>query len=196
MLFESFCVFAGAGVDLDALAFLDEEGHADLDAGFDGGVLHGVGGGVASEAGLGVGDDGLDERRQLAGQRGLGVGLDGDLNILAVLEELRGVDDLLGDVDLLVGLGVHEDMHVAFLVEVGVGTTLDADDVDLGAAGEGVLEHAAGLHVAHLGAHEGGALAGFHVEELNDGVDVVVEIDAKSVLDVGGCCHCNYCLIV
>ena len=25
--------------------------------------------------------------------------------------------------------------------------------------------------------------------EYNDGVDVVVEIDAKSVLDIGRCCH-------
>ena len=84
---------------------------------------------------------------------------------------------------------MHEDVHVALFVEVGVGTALDADDVDLGTAGEGVLEHAAGLHAAHLGTHEGCALAGFHMEEFYDGVDVVVEIDTKSVFNISRCCH-------
>ena len=189
MLFDALAVFVGASVNLDFLAFLDEEGDADGDAGLDGGVLHGVGGGVAGEARLGVGDNGLDEWRELAHERGLGVGIDGDFNVLAVAEELGSVDYLLGDINLLVGFGVHEDVHVAFFVEVGVGAAFDAHDVDFGTAGEGVLEHASCFDVAHLGAHEGGTFAGFDVKELNDAVDVVVEVDAKSVFDVGCCCH-------
>lgn len=84
---------------------------------------------------------------------------------------------------------MHEDLHVAFGVEVGVGAAFYANDVNLGARGEGVFEHASGFDVAHLGANEGGAFAGFDVEEFNDGVDVVIEIDAESVFNVSCCCH-------
>ena len=87
-------------------------------------------------------------------------------------------------------------MHVALLVKVGVGAALHADDVNLGAAGEGVLQHAAGLHAAHLGTHESGTLARFDMKEFNNRVDVVVEVDAKSVFNISRCCHCvNYVLL-
>ena len=113
----------------------------------------------------------------------------GDFHVLAVLQELGGVDNLLGNINLLVGLGVHEHMHVALLVEVGVGTTLHAHYVNLGTRGESVFQHAASLHVTHLGANESGTLARFHMEKLHDGVDVVVKIDAQSVFDISCCCH-------
>src|SRR5512135_3354803 len=49
--------FPGLGGDLHLLALLDEEGHADLDAGLHGGLLlDAAGGRVPAVAGLGVGD--------------------------------------------------------------------------------------------------------------------------------------------
>jgi len=189
LLLDTLGVLIGAGVDLDALAFFNKQRHTHLHTRLDGSVLHGVGGGVAGKTRLGVGDDSFDEGGQFADEGGLGVGLDGDLDILTVLQELGSVDDGLGDVNLLVGLGVHENVHIALFIEVGVGATLDADDVNLGAAGECVLEDTAGLDAAHFGADKGGTLAGFYMKELYDGVDVVVEINTESVLDISGCCH-------
>ena len=61
--------------------------------------------------------------------------------------------------------------------------------VNLGTAGEGIFQHTAGLHVTHFGAHKSGTFARFDVQKLYDGVNIVVEIDAKSVLDIGRCCH-------
>lgn len=43
-------ILAGAGVDLDALALFEEQGHLDLRAGLQLGGFGGVGGGVAGEA--------------------------------------------------------------------------------------------------------------------------------------------------
>ena len=48
-------ILAGAGIDADLVALVDEQGHADLGAGLDGGGLQGVGGGVALDTRLGLG---------------------------------------------------------------------------------------------------------------------------------------------
>ena len=49
-------VLAGAGVDLDLVAGVDEQGHLDLSASLQGGGLGHVGGRVTAEAGIGLGD--------------------------------------------------------------------------------------------------------------------------------------------
>ncbi len=54
-------ILAGAGVDLDLVALVDEQGHLHLRAGLHGGGLGDVGGGVAGKTGLGLGDVQLDE---------------------------------------------------------------------------------------------------------------------------------------
>ncbi len=54
-------ILAGAGVDLDLVALVDEQGHLDLGAGLDDGGLGHVGGGVALDARLGLGNDQLNE---------------------------------------------------------------------------------------------------------------------------------------
>ena len=45
-------ILAGAGIDLDLVALVDEQRHLDLSAGLDGSGLGDVGSSVASEAGL------------------------------------------------------------------------------------------------------------------------------------------------
>src|SRR5262245_24674994 len=98
---HAFAVLARARVDADQVAFVDEQRHAQLRAGLDGGRLGDVARGIAARARLGGGDAHLDE----VGQR--------DADDLAV-EELDLADHvvlqplpLLGDrflehVDLLV----------------------------------------------------------------------------------------------
>ena len=188
-LFDTFRVFTRAGIDLDAFAFFDEERHTNLDARFDGSVLHGVGSGVAGKARFGVSNHSLDEGRQLAKERCLGVGMHGNLNILTLFQELGGIDDGLFHANLLERLGVHEVVQVGFLVKISVGTAFDTDDVDFGSRGESVLKDTARLDVTHLGADESGAFAGFYMKEFDDGVNVVVKIDTKTILNICSCCH-------
>ena len=58
-------VLAGAGVDLDLLAGLDKEGNLDLRAGLESCGLGRVGGGISCKAGVGVGNDKIDEEGRL-----------------------------------------------------------------------------------------------------------------------------------
>ena len=84
---------------------------------------------------------------------------------------------------------MHKNVHITLFVEVGVGTALNADDVDLCSRRKSVFEHTTSFYIAHFSANESGALAGFNVEEFNDCVNVVVKVDTQSVLNVSCCCH-------
>src|SRR5687768_9636191 len=72
-----WALFSGAagelarfGVHLDALAFLDEQRHADLEAGLGARNLgHAAAGRIAARAELGLGNRHFDERRQLQADR-------------------------------------------------------------------------------------------------------------------------------
>src|SRR4051794_38619644 len=71
-----------AGVDLDLLALLDEEGDLDLVAGLQRGRLGPAGGRVADDAGLGVGHLELDRGRQLDEEHAALVGGHDDVGVL------------------------------------------------------------------------------------------------------------------
>ena len=183
-------VGAVLGFDSDFFAGVDEEGYHDFGTGFNlGGFEGGGGGGVALEAGFGVGDLEDYGGHELDVEGCFGVGVHDHFHGVAFLEELGGVDEFLGDGDLLEGFGVHHDVVVAFHVEELVGTALDAHGVDFDAGGEGVFDDAAGFDVLEFGAHEGGSFTGFDVLELHDAIEIVLEDDAKSVFEISCCCH-------
>src|SRR5882762_4327426 len=84
--------FLGFGRDFDFFALFDEEGDFDFDAGFEfGGLGDGSAGGVAADAGLGVGD----LERDLGGQLDAdGVAVEFmDLEQRSFEEEVEGVAD-------------------------------------------------------------------------------------------------------
>ena len=66
-------------------------------------------------------------------------------------------------------------------VEIGVGT-VELDD--LLARAERVVDDAALSHVLELGAHEGTALAGLDVLEIDDGIRLPVELDLQPLLEL------------
>src|SRR5690606_6309028 len=161
-------VLAGAGVDLDLLAGGDEQRHLDLRAGLHGGGLVAAGGAVALQAGLGLGDLQHDGGGKLDVQRRVVV--EGDRGVLLGKQVVgRVADDGVGDVGLVVGLGVHEDEVVALAVEVLHLPLVDAGHLDLGAGVEGLVDRLAGQDVLQLGSDERAALAGLDVLELQDG---------------------------
>ena len=70
-----------------------------------------------------------------------------------------------------------------------LGDELDA--LELGTGVAGILDHAAGLQILGLVAHEGATLAGLDVLELDDGVDLVLDLETHAVLEVGGGDGCH-----
>ena len=177
-----------AGVDLDLGALLEEQRDVDRRAGLEGRRLGAAGGAVALQARLGVGDLEDDRGRQLDVEHRAVVG--GDLGVLVLQEVVRGVADRrLGDVDLVVGVAVHEDVVGAVLVEVLHVATVDVRGLDLDAGVEGLVDDLAGQDVLELGAHERRALAGLDVLELHDGPQLALEVEDQAVLEVVGRCH-------
>jgi hypothetical protein len=71
-------------------------------------------------------------------------------------------------VELVVGRGVHEDEVVAVVVQVLHLAAVDVGGLDLGVGVERLVDDLAAEHVLELGAHEGVALAGLVVLELDD----------------------------
>lgn len=117
LLADAFDVFTGSGVDFDLIPLVDEDGDLDLGAGLDGGTLGDVGGGVASSAGLGVGDF----KNEVIGW----IDADGSLVVeddaagQPVLEPFGGVTHLLGgQFGLIESVWIHEDKVVAVAIEV------------------------------------------------------------------------------
>ena len=143
---------------------------------------------VALQARLGVRDLEHDRRGQLDEQDGAVVaGHDGLLVLEHVLRRIA--DDLGGHRDLVVGVAVHEDEVGAVVVEVLHVPLVDVRRLDLDAGVEGLVDDLAAQDVLQLGPHEGRALAGLDVLELDDGPQLALEVEDEAVLEVVGRCH-------
>ncbi len=167
---------------------LEEEGDGDLGARLEGGRLRAAGGAVALQAGLGVGDLEDDRRGELDEQHRLVVaGHDGVLVLEQVLR--RVADDLGAHRELVEGVAVHEDVVGAVVVQVLHRPLVDVGRLDLDAGVERLVDDLAGEDVLQLGPHEGRALAGLDVLELDDGPQLALEVEDEAVLEVVGGCH-------
>lgn len=187
--FHALEISAVAGVDAYFVADVAEEGHADFGAGLNGGGFEGVGGGVALDAGLGVGDFEHYVGGELAGKNGFGSGVYHSFNDVAVLEELYAFDAFAGEHYFFPCLGVEE--VVAHIVFVGilVGAAFDTHFVYFDAGVPGFVKDTAGFHVAEFGAYESGAFAWFYVKEFHDKEVLAVDVEAHAVLEISCCCH-------
>lgn len=114
----------------------------------------------------------------------LGAGVNDYFHVLALLEELHAVHLVGSDCDLLVGLVVHEYEVVAVLVEVLAGATLYAHVFESLADVETLLDYAAVHDVLECDVHDGVALTGFAVEEVDAEIELAVHADAGALLDV------------
>ena len=169
---------------------VDEKGDLDLSAGLQSAGLQGVGGGVAGQTGLRVGDFQEHEVGALHAEHVALVGQKGAL--LVLLDELEGVgQNVLAQGDHVVGLIVHEVVQIAVGIAVGHLLALDERFLELGGGVERGFGHAAGDDVSHLGAHEGSALAGLDVLELHNLVDLAVHLKGFAVSEItcGNGCH-------
>jgi len=92
-----------------------------------------------------------------------------------VLQERAPVaEDLGGQLDLLVGLGVHEDQVLVLLVKELLILLFEADTLDLVGAAEPLVELGTVAQVAQLHLREGAALAGLDVIHLHRGPEAAI----------------------
>lgn len=190
---HSLAVGTVGGVDGNLVALVDEQRNHDLGSGLKGALLEGAGGGgVALNGRLRVGHLKGDVGRELAGEALLlRLCHEHHLNVLSLFHEVRVLDNIVRQVDLLVGLFVHEVESVLVGVEELVRTSLDVDDVDLHTCGEGVLKDPSVFKVAKLRLYECRAFSWLDVLEIDYLARFAVVADIKAVLKICCCCHNN-----
>ena len=184
LCFYATLVAAVARVDLDDLALVDEEGDTNLSASLNLCRLQRVRSCIALQARLcpSHGKPHLD--RNVGVEDGLGAGIGDNLNVLAFLHEVDTVDLVFGNGNLLKGLVVHENVVLAFHVEVLVGTTLYTYVFKLLTDVETALKHVAGDNVLQGCAHDGVTLSRLHMQEVDAEIELAIHADARALLDV------------
>ena len=138
---------------------------------------------VAGEAGVGLGDDQLNERRGIDREHLALVGADGADHVFLHEAEAVGEHALVDGLKL-VGFGVHEVVKVAVVVAVLHAAALDERFLELRGGVEAGLGDSAGDDVLHLHADERRALAGLDVLELDDLHDLAVHFKGYSVAKI------------
>ena len=184
LLLYALQVAAVASVHLNEVAFVNEEGHADLNASLKSGRLESVCGCIALDARLRVSNAEVSLDRHFTEEYGLCRSVRNDLDDVALLHEVNTSDEVASDRNLVVCLLVHEDIVFTLLVEILVGAALNAYILKLLADVETTLQHSAVNNVLKLNAHESVALTRLYVEEVDDEEKLAVHTDASSHLDV------------
>jgi hypothetical protein len=178
------------GVHGDDVILVDEERNHDLGSGLEGDFLESRSrSGVTLDGRLCVGNLEGHVGRELAGKTTLFVCNEHHFDVLAFLHEIGVLHNIVREVDLLVGLFVHEVETVLVAIKELVGTPFDIDSLNLCTCGEGVFEDAAVLEVTEFGLDESRALAGFDVLEPYDHTRFTVEIQVEAVFEISCCCH-------
>jgi hypothetical protein len=178
------------GVYGDDVILVDEERNHDLGSGLEGDFLKGRSrSGVTLDGGLGIGNLEGYIGGELAGEAALFVCYEHHFDVLAFLHKIGVLHHIVREVDLLVGLFVHEVETVLVPIKELIGTPFDVDGLDLCTCSEGVFEDAAVFEVTEFGLDESRALAGFDVLEPYDHTRFTVEIQVEAVFEISCCCH-------
>ena len=173
-------VFAGARVDLDLVAGVDEQRNLNHLVGLQRRRLTRAADAITLNAGVGVGDSELDGGRNLDGH---------DLAVVEGDDGHRVFNHVIGgiterdrcDVLLVVGLHVHEDVIVAIAVEELHVLLLEHGLLDANSGVEGAINNGTGAQISNFGAHEGTALAGLDMLKLDHLKQDLVEFEGDPV---------------
>ena len=169
-----------ARVDGNGFAFVDEERHAHLCTRLNGCGLGSVCSRVALYARLTVRDDEVGLDRHFGRKNGAVSRISLDVDDVALFHKLATGNHVLGNWNLLKGFLIHENAPCAVLIQILIGTVLDADVVKFEANLERALQHAAVGNVLKLGVHNGVALAWLAVLEVDTLPDATVHTDTSS----------------
>jgi hypothetical protein len=173
-----------AAINLDCLAFLDEERHTNLSTSLNTSGLQGVGSSIALQSGLCPYDLQMYLNGNVGIEHGLGACVNDNFHVLALLEELHAVHLVGSNGNLFIGLVVHEYQVVTILVEILAGTTLNAYVLEALANVETLLDNAAVYDVLQGYVHDGVALTWFAMKEVDAEIKLAVHADASALLDV------------
>ena len=112
-------------------------------------------------------------------------------HILILNHEMSSVaNNFCGDIDLLVGRGIHEDVVRTILVEVGHIAAVNRRGLNLHARVESAINDLARQDILDLGANESGALTRLDVLELDNLPELAVDHHDSAVLQI--ICRCHY----
>ena len=181
-----YAVYVGtvAGIYFNDFALVDKEGHAYLSTCFKRRGLQGVGGGVAFESGLGVGDFQLRLDGHFCVEDSFSRSIAHYVNNVTFLHEVHACDKVLGDRSLVEGFLVHEDVVLALLIEILELATLYAYVFKCFTDIEALFEYAATYYVLEGGTHDGVTLSRLHVQEVDAEIELAIHADAGALLDV------------
>ena len=101
----------------------------------------------------------------------------------------RVAEEILGQVHLLEGLGVHEIEVLAVVVQIFHLVLLERGLFDLVFGAEAVLDHGAGAELAHLYLDEAAQVARCAVLHLENGIQLAVPLDHHAGTHL---CCCNH----
>src|SRR5262245_859372 len=177
-------VRAFGGVDLNALALVDEGRDLHGDAGLHLGGLEGVGGGGVLDAGLGIDHREHHRRRDFHADGAAVVEVDLDVG---VGQEVTGLafEEVRLQRELLVVLLVHEHVALAVLVEVLHFARIYERALDLVLGAEALVGLGALVDVLHLDLHEGAtAVADVDVVGLEHAPDALVPLEKIAGTDL------------
>jgi len=184
----SFKIFAGTGINLDLVAYAQEQRYLNNGAGLEGSGLKNVGSSIAAEAGIGLGDLKVNERGGLYAEYVALVGQ--DLADHVLFNELEAVGKNIGtDGDLVIGLGIHEIVQIAVIVQVFHVLALNISLFEFVSGVESSFNNGSGYDVLHLGTHESGTLTRFNMLEFYDLHDLAVHLESYSVSEIAGRKH-------
>lgn len=189
LLLHAFYVLFGARIDLNAVAGINKEGHAHFYAAIERSRFERVGGGIAFEAGLGIGDFSFNVGGQFNREHHIIIGIEHDEAHHTIFEEIGRIDEVFLHRDLLVCFIVHEVVPLIIAVEVLVFARFNTYGVDFGARVERVVNDLTGIDTFEFGADKCSAFAWFYVKKFNDLPDVVVVSDAQPISDIRGIGH-------
>jgi hypothetical protein len=109
---------------------------------------------------------------------------DDDLGVRKDIER-HVAHDRLGQLDLLVALEVHEDGHVALLVEELHLPTIEVDLLDILARAETLVDERSRLEVAQLHLDEGAQIAWGPMLDLGDQKQLSIHLEGHAGAEIG-----------
>ena len=184
LFLDALQITAVTSVNLNEVAFVDEEGNAHLNASLQRSGLQGVGSGIALDAGLRVNNAEVGLHGHLCIEDGTVGSIRDDLHDVALLHILMSNHEFVVNGNLLEGLLVHEDTSGLVLVEILIGATFDDDVFQFLTDIEAALQYAAVADVLYLDDHNGVTLAWLTVLEIDAHPDATVHANGGAFFNV------------
>jgi hypothetical protein len=176
-------IFAGTGVYLNYIAFVNKNRYSDNSAGFNSCVLGNVGSGVALYAGFGFGDLKFNEHGRFNRENTALVGK--QTALVTFLNELKAIGKLIAvKRNLIKGLHIHKVVKIAVAIGIFHILLFNGSGRELCGGVERCFNNGTGDNVSHLGTNESRTFTGFNVLEFNNLHYLSIHFESKAVSEI------------